>query len=865
MNRILCLVTILSTFSACQKENSKKNTALEAIPIDAAMIIETKNLAQSLKKISKNNLWNLLAKESFMGDSQKIILSIDSTLSPFVSDLSSINPVFISIHSTGSLSFNWMAMTDTKNQEQKLKILEMGLNSFGSIKSHPYSKAIVLEVLIEKKLFFYTIHNGLLILSPAKVLIEDAIRQLKTKNNLNRDASFQELYQSSNKKEDFNLYLKCKNFDKISTTLLQKPSLLGGHASWIQWDIEPTNEGVLFSGLAISHDSLAQELLFFKGNEGQNLKAPEVLPKNTAFFCSWSFENFEQYQRKKIRALELLHQKKKYELHLKGLDSSIQKEFINWIDSEFCYFISENGNKTSPGITLDLKQSSLVEEYLASYADSVFEYRSEPIFKWETLKYFAYIGNYTNTSDLKFACVLKEQLILCADQGMLKNLINDFKSENSLSYSIDFQNCMNEIENKANLTYYIQNIEGLKWATRHLNGHAAEFVNQNIEALKPISAFALQFNLNTKDCYSSAYLHFNSAEKEETKNIWTVQLDAPLRSEINLVRNHYTKKWELAVQDELLNLYLISSQGEIIWKRKLEEGILGEIKQIDLYKNKKFQMIFNTTNKVFLVDRNGRDVLKFPIMLDEPTKLPISLFDYEKNKNYRILVSSGKKYFMYNKFGEKIKGWKLSRTLSPAIHPAEHYVIGGRDYIIMAEENGTLHILNRKGESRIQISEKIEFSQNTIQVIQGKTTETSMMVTIDKNGAQKNILFDGSIDSSLQFSFEKNTQYEFSKGHNVRTEEDVLNVNGPKINLMYSFDEAELLPAKIFDFSDHFYLSVTDKKGSKTYLFRDTNEIIDGFPLYGKTTGVLQDLNNDGELNLITSGETGTIFNYAVD
>jgi hypothetical protein len=183
----------------------------------------------------------------------------------------------------------------------------------------------------------------------------------------------------------------------------------------------------------------------------------------------------------------------------------------------------------------------------------------------------------------------------------------------------------------------------------------------------------------------------------------------------------------------------------------------------------------------------------------------------------------------------------------------------------MPEENGTLNILNRKGESRIQISEKIEFSQNTIQVIQGKTKDSSMMVTIDKNGAQKNILFDGSIDNSLQFSFEKNTQYEFSKGHNIRTKTDVLNVTGPKINLMRSFEEAELLPPKIYDFSDHLYLSITDKKKSKIYLFREPNDIVNGFPLYGSTTGVLKDLNNDGELNLITSGESGTIFNYAVD
>ncbi|MAZ31132.1 MAG: hypothetical protein CMP57_03455 [Flavobacteriales bacterium] len=865
MSRILCLIILAIAFSSCQKEDREKNTALEAIPIDAALILETTDLSKSLMKLSKNNLWNLLAKETSIGNSQNTLLSIDSILSPFVSKFSSINPVFLSIHSTGALSCNWMAMSSTKDQEQKLQILEMGLNSFGSIKSYPYSNAKVVEVFIEKKQFFYTIHKGVLMLSPAKVLVEDAIRQLKTKNNLNSDASFQKLYQSSNKKEDFNLYLECKNFDKISNIFLKKNSLLDNHASWVQWGIDLTNEGLLLSGLTISHDSLAQELLFFEGNKGQYLKTPGVLPENTAFFCSSSFENFKQYQRKKIRALELVHQKNNYESNLKGLDINLKEELVNWIGSEISYFISENGNKTSSGITIDLKQSIQVEEYLSSYSDSIFDYRSESIFRWESLKYFANIGNYKNMNDLKFACILGEQLILSKDLGMLKNLINDFKSENSLVHSLDFQNCMKELDSQSNLTFYLQNPEASKWALKHLKGYAAKFINHNMDALKPIRSFALQFNLYEKDCYSNAYLHFDSTEKNEAKNIWIVQLESPLLSEINLVMNHYTKKWEIAVQDELLNIYLISTEGEIIWKRKLEEEILSKIKQIDLYNNQKLQMIFNTKNKVFLIDREGHDVINFPISLEKATQLPLALFDYEKDKNYRILVSSENRHFMYNKFGEKIKGWKLSHTSSPAIHPAEHYVIGGRDYIIMPEQNGTLHILNRKGEMRIELSEKIEFSQNTVQVIQGTTKENSRMITIDKNGTQKNILFDGSIDKSLEFSFKKNTHYEFSKGHNIRTEGNYLSVSGPKINILRSFEESELLAAKIFDISNNLYLCITDKKNSKVYLFRETNEMVKGFPIYGTTLGILEDLNNNGKVNLISSGESGTIFNYSVD
>ena len=45
-------------------------------------------------------------------------------------------------------------------------------------------------------------------ISLTKILIEDAIRQPKTPNNLLSNSVFNNIFFSSNKKEDFNLYIK---------------------------------------------------------------------------------------------------------------------------------------------------------------------------------------------------------------------------------------------------------------------------------------------------------------------------------------------------------------------------------------------------------------------------------------------------------------------------------------------------------------------------------------------------------------------------------------------------------------------------------------------------------------------------------
>ena len=375
----------------------------------------------------------------------------------------------------------------------------------------------------------------------------------------------------------------------------------------------------------------------------------------------------------------------------------------------------------------------------------------------------------------------------------------------------------------------------------------------------------MQFSLNGSNCYSNAYLHFDASKENQTRAIWATQLEAPVLSEMCLVKNHYTQKWEIAVQDENLNLYLISSEGEILWKRKLQEAIIGSIRQIDLFKNNKLQLLFNTKSKLFLIDRKGRDVGAYPMALKQNTSLPLSLFDYENKRNYRILLSCGKQHYMYDKNGKIINGWKLKKTKSKALYPAEHFVVGGRDYILLAEENGTLNILNRRGETRVKVKEKIDFSSNKLQVVKGKSLTETRIIAIDKKGVQQNILFDGSIDNSIQFEFDQNIQYTYTKQHHILIEGEDLKVNGPQMNLLYSFENESLSAAKLYNVENEYYLSITDTNTAEAYLFREPNEMVDGFPMYGITTGIAEDVNLDGKINFITAGESGILYNYAVE
>ena len=79
------------------------------------------------------------------------------------------------------------------------------------------------------------------------------------------------------------------------------------------------------------------------------------------------------------------------------------------------------------------------------------------------------------------------------------------------------------------------------------------------------------------------------------------------------LNNHRSGTKDIIVQDKDNTIHLISAGGKIKWSRSLESKILGDISQIDAYKNNKYQMVFNTKSKLHIVDILGNEIDDFPI------------------------------------------------------------------------------------------------------------------------------------------------------------------------------------------------------------------------------------------------------------
>ena len=129
--------------------------------------------------------------------------------------------------------------------------------------------------------------------------------------------------------------------------------------------------------------------------------------------------------------------------------------------------------------------------------------------------------------------------------------------------------------------------------------------------------------------------------------------------------------------------------------------------------------MFNTRDSIYLIDRNGNNVKPFPIGTKKNMSVPIAVFDYDNNKNYRILIAMENELQMLDKRGKVIRGWEFNQTSSKVSMTPEIIQLFNKDYIIISEDNGKIHFLNRRGQSRIDVVQKIQRSKNKVNLIKG--------------------------------------------------------------------------------------------------------------------------------------------------
>ena len=636
--------------------------------------------------------------------------------------------------------------------------------------------------------------------------------------NYNKD--FNKYAKTFNVNDSFSLILK----EEISKEFLNSIFNLNNKIqdNSLSFGVNIFNDKILLNGLSFLDDSLKLSNNIFKGSISSELKNYEITPKNTTSLKSYNFKNQNNYL-KKVSKDEVEENRFSIILNNNSIEITELK-----LDNEQVFIFR-------------LDEIKLFKDYLINKNTISTKHRGFEIYNNTDLDINPFIS-FANFNNKEKILLFKDYLVFSNNEKTLKQFINDNLNKNTLKSNSSFNRLFSSISsfNTLNNNYF--------------SGSNYNFFNE-LNLLNSKNDFTENSFQLVQD---NGIIHFNAVISKDTNEdenlkiskLFDVEIDEEIIMYPHFVKNHVTKNLDIVVQDAKNNLYLISKDGKVIWKKKINQPILGQISQIDIYKNGRLQLIFNTKNKIYVLDRNGNNVKQFPKTFNDPITQPLAVFDYDNNKNYRLLVTQGSELLMYDKNGKKVSGFKYKKSSNNITSKPKHFRILNKDFIVFKIGN-KMKILNRKGRERINVNDDINFSNQNVFEYNDKlisTTTDQKLVQIDVNGV---------IDLSSLKNLSLN-----SDGSNLV----VLNENSIKLSSnVASIPFGNYGSPQLSNINKNLLITLYDKQNKKSYLF-NKNLILDtSFPVYSLIPMEIGDMNRDKKVELIISNKNKFISCYTIN
>ncbi len=733
----------------------------------------------------KNDLKN---NDFFNKTYNKQLRLLDTDL---LKNLKTVNPVLL-------------CFSNTENDEEISIITKHNDSLFGDIK-------------IDSTSFFYKMIDSIYIASTSKSIID------KTQPKPHSD--FEELSQTTSNNASFSLYLNNKSADSLGQAMFNQKTI----ANSLMLDVSVTSGELNLNGIAISDATTTDLLNIFNKTTPQENTLSNIAPNDSKGFLSFTFNNYD------ILKANIEH------YTTQKIDSTLNDFWLHSINE-----IGEIYLNNSSVVVANSLDPTTTKDGLLEHQDIVSTFREINILQFNSPQFFKTIFNpLLSNVELNFYANMDNYFVFANSESDLQNIIANYQNGATLSKNQALLNSYSNISDESSLLLVadsdkLENITSKIFNLKSSNINLIDYKFSTFQFVQDEDFMHVNININKNKSRAVS----NTISEE-----FNITLDADVLTNPQFVINYRNNQEDIVVQDINNNLYLISNQGKILWKKRLNGNILGKIQQIDIYKNGRLQLAFATPNRVYVIDRNGNDVGPFPLNFNDNITQPLSVFDYDNNKNYRLLVTQGNDLLMYNVSGKSVNGFNYQKATEIKSQP-QHFRINNKDYIVFAAGN-TMKILNRQGQTRIDVKESIDFSENDIYLYK------DLFTTTNRNGDLVQVNTSGSV-SKQSLNLDKNHAVTATSKTIATLSENNLTIKQNTFEL----DFGNYTNPIIFYINDKIYVSVTDLQAKKVYLFDSLAKIQNNFPVYGNSAIDFKNIDKDSNLEFVTIGDGNSIIIY---
>ncbi|WP_299549474.1 ribonuclease HII [Seonamhaeicola sp.] len=802
---------LLFTLYNCSNHTTQRTELIDFAPENSSVIVKTSNLESLKNAISNNDVLQKISKSN-------TYKNLESTLE---------NSSLIKPSGDVLICFS----KDSKDSLQYAIITKYYSNLFktDSLKNYTeetlkYKNRTVIKSTLNNEALYSTIVDSTFFASSSKDILDAVFINSETNYDLKK------IYSTTNNDKTCAIIIRPDSLF-IKQFAIEDQLQFGNFTNYVALDIDASQNEIVLNGITKATDSLKSIVNLFKNTIPQENLTPTVAPSNSDGFMSITFDSFKAFETNLI---------------------AFNKKDSTYISPSLFNDVVEIGiiyQGKQQALVLNSVDNIATKDALIGNENVIDTYREIKIFDFDDPLIFSKTFTpFVSFNNANMYCVIDTFFVFADSKDLLQNIIANYQNKTTFSERNYYKNIKEHLSDESSLLCV--------YTPSTLN----KIVNINLEEtqdykLSKYHTSALQF------IYDTNFAHVNGVIKKSKSNAtlnsvseeWNIKLDTDILNNPQFVTNHITKQKEIVVQDINNNLYLISNRGKILWKKKLQGPVLGTINQIDIYKNGRLQLCFATPNRVYVIDRNGRDVAPFPGRFNDQITQPLSVFDYDKKKNYRLLVTQGKNLLMYDVNAKIVNGFTFKSANSAIISQPKHFRIGSKDYLTFKTKN-RLYILDRTGHTRVRPKSNYTYSNQPVFLYNNQfttTTQDGNLISVRTNG-----------NVSLK-------NLGLSEDHYLTTTSKTLvALNENKLTIKSKTSELDFgdySEPKIFYINDKIYVTVTDKQLHKVYLFDSLSKLISNFPVYGNSAITLDNIDRDRNLEFVTKGESNSIILYQIN
>lgn len=895
---------------------SRSTDPMAAIPDDASIIFTTQQPVATWKKLNEESeVWQTFSLSGGLTKLNDALRSIDSALNlnpEYLRMLGNTN-IVLSIHTRPEKGNSFLFV-------QKLPLpfsetmLHRFLNRYGSEvanESFRYRSCKVRANVfgVKNTKVWHTVYKGLFIAAFEPESIRVSIDQIKDKPAINTQKDFLLVNSTSGKSVPGNVFVQFKNMPSVLSVFSAKDfsagfGKLGNFARWAGLDLIIQSDKLIFSGFTHAQGT---DFLKLFGNQKPTLpQALSVLPKTTASFACLSFDNYLNFIDGYNNYLADIQKIDNSGEPTSGIDVSVIENLKQAGISEITVALINSGYKTALENTLVIvrsKNQTLFKQMLAETLASNRQSNSMTINNrtFGYVDFGKFFGNflYNILPGFKetYYFTVGDDFIFCPSAQNLYRIIGSYVTGETLINDQGFSSMMMGLNEKSNILLYYHpersaafhhflfedaiagNLDSQLPSLIAMDGLAIQFSTQNGRFYSTIllkkamtrsanstaTALAglipedsLSNNIDSSDIISETAMMLPADTNPDTRALWEFRAANYVRSQPVIVGKGNQK--QIVFCDTQHQIYSVNASGTLLWKIDSQGEILGLIQEADILGTGQNAIVFNTVDKLWAVDFNGRVLKNFPINLPEYATNSVSVIRSVKSRKTAVYyVSKSNVLYSLDKNGRVNKDWLKPKATSTVTNPLLYFNTQEGEVILVPMISGEMMICTMDGEVKVESSGSFINSNNS-EIYLNTTNSKGLMLTTDEKGNLTYITASGPVEKTVFDNFSNKHFFLYDDFDNnggkdfiyVDDKELVIYDRFKTVMLRHRFPGSIKTKPLVLDVGNRKYLAVLDFTAGGISLI-DINGLVNAEPYRATIPFTAGSLNNKKELFMITA------------